>query len=314
MDKLPNDQKESIYGRGWLLAHYLLMESARRGQLTSYVNAIADGKTQSAAAVQSFGDLKLLEKELDRYRTKPLLTFKIGAAKMRVGDIAVTRMTNGGAQVVLTRGRLKYGAKRSTAEQFLPAIRALQVQFPGDELVETTLAEAELLATNAKAAEAAADRALKTNMRNTEAMVLKGRSLSERALEEDEPNRHDLFEQARRTFIAANKIDPEDPEPLFEFYRAHLYEGIRPPGNAIAAMHYASDLAPQDFGLRMNSAIAYLNEDKPGDARGALTALAYSPHGGGIGEVARRMIAQIDAGNVKGALNAASGPSSETRD
>ena len=57
----------------------------------------------------------------------------------------------------------------------------------------------------------------------------------------------------------------------------------QPTANAIAALHYASDLAPQDFNVRMNSAIAYLNEGKFAEAKSALTVVAYSPHAHGAG-------------------------------
>jgi hypothetical protein len=77
---------------------------------------------------------------------------------------------------------------------------------------------------------------------------------------------------------------------------------VRPNDNAIAALHYASDLAPQDLGVRLNSAIAYLNEDKVKEARNTLTIVAYSPHAEEVGDLARRMIAAIDAGKGKAAL------------
>jgi hypothetical protein len=114
-----------------------------------------------------------------------------------------------------------------------------------------------------------------------------------------------LFDQARDTFIAANKIDAEDPEPLMEYYMAYVRERRRPTANAIAALHYASDLAPQDLGLRMNSAIAYLAENKGSEARQALIPIAYDPHGGSFAKVAHAMIDRIDAGDVKGAMAAA---------
>ena len=52
----------------------------------------------------------------------------------------------------------------------------------------------------------------------------------------------------------------------------------------------------------MNSAIAYLNEGKPREARATLTVVAFSPHVGQMGEVAKRMIAAIDQGRPKEAL------------
>jgi hypothetical protein len=53
----------------------------------------------------------------------------------------------------------------------------------------------------------------------------------------------------------------------------------------------------------MNSAIAYLNEGNLREARATLTVVAYSPHVEVMGDLARRMIADIDAGNAKAALN-----------
>jgi hypothetical protein len=75
-------------------------------------------------------------------------------------------------------------------------------------------------------------------------------------------------------------------------------------------LHYASDLAPQDLGLRVNSAIAYLEEGKLKDARAALAPVAYSPHGGSISETAARMIAEIDKGDAKAALESLDNKSS----
>jgi hypothetical protein len=53
----------------------------------------------------------------------------------------------------------------------------------------------------------------------------------------------------------------------------------------------------------MNSAVAYLNEGKPREARSTLTVVAYSPHVGQMGEAARRMIIAIDGGNPTAALS-----------
>ena len=52
----------------------------------------------------------------------------------------------------------------------------------------------------------------------------------------------------------------------------------------------------------MDSAIAYLNEGKAKEARTTLIVVAYSPHVAEMGELAKRMIADIDAGNARSAL------------
>jgi hypothetical protein len=147
---------------------------------------------------------------------------------------------------------------------------------------------------------------LKTAPEDTEALVLKGRALAFKGEDEqDEKKRNAIFEEARAWLIRANKVDEEDPEPLLEFYKTFVMQGVRPNANALAALHYASDLAPQDLGVRMSSAFAYLNEEKPKEARAALTIVAYSPHAGSMADVAKTMIAKIDAGDALGARAAA---------
>ncbi|MES2121132.1 MAG: hypothetical protein V4513_11250 [Pseudomonadota bacterium] len=301
--KMTSEMRDAFYGRGWLLTHYLLLGSAaRQGQLDAFNRALAGGSAPLEAAQKAFGDLGKLDRELDAYRNKGLLTFKVPPDKLRMGSIQVTPLSPGASQVIQLQAKIKY-KQNQPAEALAAQVRAIESKFPGDELVERTLAEAELNADRPAAAEAAADRALKANPRSTEAMVFKGRAVAARAEAEDDRDKsHALFEQARTLLINANKLDTEDPEPLFEYYSTFAREGVRPTDNAIAAMHYASELAPQDLGVRMNSAIAYLNEGKYPEARETLVVVAYSPHGGGAGETARMLIAEIDAGRGKDAL------------
>ena len=301
--KLPKEQRQLLYERAWLLVHYLFMEPTRQGQLARYLAAVANGTPALKAAQDAFGDLGRLEQDLNRYSNSSTLKyFKIKAAKITAPRVDIRPLSPGGAQAILLHGKLKLGRSPEETAVIAEQARAIETQFSGDPLVEDTLSLAELKTEHASAAEAAADRALKADPHNTEAMILKADAIVNRARDSDGDQRKALFDEARDIYIAANKLDTEAPEPLYEFYESFLREGIRPTDNAIAALHYASDLAPQDLNVRMNSAIAYLNEGKPKEARSTLTVVAYSPHGGGASQVARRMIADLDAGKTRDAL------------
>lgn len=297
---ISKEERESIYGRGWLLTHYLTFEPKRTGQMVRYLDGIAAGMAPIESARAAFGDLKQLEISLSNYLQRSRLSyFKLSGASLAPGPIQVRQMSPGAAAIVLHRARLKNGIKAEEGESFAATVRSIQARHTGDELVELTLAEAELKAKKFEAAAAAADRAIKANPKSTEALILKGQALIERANQDGGDDRKAggmLYEEARKLFVAANKIDPEDPEPLLNYYRAYLYQGKRPTQNALAALHYASNLAPQDFGVRMDSAIAYLNTDQLKDARATLVPVAYSPHAGNAAEAAKRMIAKIDSG------------------
>jgi tetratricopeptide (TPR) repeat protein len=299
---MTGEQRDVFYGRSWLLTHYLLTGGKRDGQLVNYVRQLTKGASSIEAAREAFGDLGQLDRELDSYLRGQMVQFKIAASNIHVGAIDVTPLSEGAAQVIIARAKIKYGVRQPT-DVLATQVRALEARYPGDSLVERTLAEAELADDHPEAAATAAERALKADPRSTEAMVLKGRALEAEAMAANDPDKaDDLFRRARDTLIAANKLDTEDPEPLYEFYHSYVAEGRRPSDNALSALHYASDLAPQDYGVRVNSAIAYINEGKFKEARSTLAVVAYSPHSDAAGDVAKRMIADIDAGKGKATL------------
>jgi tetratricopeptide (TPR) repeat protein len=303
INDLPNDLRESIYGRGWLLVHYLTMEPKRRGQMTQYVHGIANGVAPLDAARSAFGDLKQLDSELNAYMNRSMLKyFEIAGSAIRPTAVDVQPLSAGAAAVILLRGEMKNGVPEGQAEQLASQVRSIEARYPNDALVEATLAEAELDAGHGPAAEAAADRAIKADPASAEPLILKGRAIELSARDADWDARKAKIDEARQIFVAANKLDTEDPEPLFQFYRTFPESGERPNDNALAALHYASDLAPQDLGVRINSAIAYLEHGKLKEARATLVPVAYSPHGGSASSVAQRMMAEIDRGDAKAAL------------
>jgi hypothetical protein len=101
---------------------------------------------------------------------------------------------------------------------------------------------------------------------------------------------------------AANRIDPDDPEPLIAFYESFRIQGIEPTENAAIGLERAFELAPEDMGLRMSVAFHLLTAERPSEARSLLQAMAYHPHGGGMSAFARDIIATIDKGGAKEAL------------
>jgi len=302
---LSPELRDSVYGRGWLLVHYLNFEQSRRGQLDRYVDLLGKGVPSLEAARTAFGDLKRLDRDLDEYLDRKKTSYvKLGGDRFQPGPIDVRPLSEAASKMIMLRIELKRGSKKGGEALLASQIRAVESRYPGDGLVELTLCEAELQDANPDSAEPAADRALKADPQDTKSMICKGRAVAEHSKKLAGPARHAGFEQARSLFVGANKIDTEDPEALWMYFRTFVMEGVRPTTNAIEALHYASDLAPQDAGLRMGSAVAYLNEGKLKEAKSTLTLIAYDPHGRELSQVARTMIERIDAGDRRGALMA----------
>lgn len=299
-EKITEQQLESVYGKGWLLTHYLTFEPSRKGQLEGYIAAISRGVDPVQAAHQAFGDFTTLQHELDKYFTRSkLLYLSVPAKDLKPAAVQVTSLSPGASAMLPVLMWLNSGLQQNS-EGLAAAARKIEQQFPRDPLVETTLAQADLKVKDAKGAQAAAERALAADPNSTEAMILEGRAEIEQLTSSGGSGA--AFDQARTWYLKANKLDPESPQPLYQFYQSYVAQKIAPTQNAIAALHYASDLAPQDLNVRVQSAGLYLTEGKLKEARVALVPVAFNPHGEKESAIARQMITDIDAGNASAAL------------
>ena len=302
--RLAGDQWESIYSRGWTLLHYLTFEPTRQGQLKSYIDAINGGEPAAQAASQAFGDLRTLDRELDAYlQRKRLKYIKVPAAQLSTGPIAVRPLSLGEAAFMPVRLRSVRGVDEQTAAALVADARRVGAAHPKDAIVQGWLAEVEHDARNWAEADAAADRALAADPKSVQGLIYKGRIAMARAARAEAKDAK-TWTDVRRWFIRASQADTEDAEPKVLFHGSFLAQGAPPTRNAVEALTYAMELAPQDGGLRMQVARQHLIDGKAAEARRALAPVAYSPHGGGMRDFAALLLARIGNGDAKAALQA----------
>jgi tetratricopeptide (TPR) repeat protein len=291
----------SQYSRGWLLAHYLAFEPSRRGQATKYVELIQKGVPALDAAKQAFGDLKQLEKELDKYRARDTLPTRIIPASMiKVGPIEIRKLSPDEEAVVPLRIKLEGQMKDpGVARSVAGAARGLTQRYPRSAIVMETLAQAELQGKNYDAASAAADKALALDPKATKALVYKGRALLE--LGKKTPTTTD-WTAIRGWFSKANHLDPQSPEPLMYYYEAFDEAGATPTSQAVDGLLFAVDLVPQDDDLRRIAVRQLLREGDAADARTLFAPIAYDPHSGKTKRRNLEIMEKITKGDGKGAL------------
>ncbi len=286
-----------FYGRSWLLLHMLLFEETRRGQLAAYLKLFNSGKGSIEAAREAFGDLKLLDKDIERYLARrSILCRRIAAENLAVGAITLRTLTPGEAATMPVRIRSQRGVRDEEAKALVPDGRKAATPFAADPGAQEVLARIEFDAGNWTEAEAAADRALAADPRRREAMLIKGRVALER-LEEAASDEAKAWTAARAWFIRANQLDTNAAEPLYWFFMGFIRQREQPTKNAGLALERAYQLSPQDFGLGWMYAQYLLNSDtdRTAEARAVLLPLAYDPHQHGENR-ALRMIGAIDRG------------------
>ena len=301
--KLSDEKREAIYGRGWLLTHYLMSDPERQKQLGAYIAAMNRGEPLEKAAL-AFGDSKELGKALDKYLRRSSLTARrIPASALETAPVTLRKLTPGEVATMAVRVRSRAGVDPEEAKQVVLDARKAAAPYPSDPGVQEALAEAEYDAGHYALALAAADRAIAAAPKRTEALLY--RAMAKFALAEAGAGKEEDWADVRRAIVAANKADPEDPRALVLFYRSYFAAGDPPTENAKLGLVKAYDVALYDLGLRMNAATMFLNDGNREEAREALRLVAFHPHAGEMGAQARTMIAAIDRGDPSAKIFAA---------
>jgi hypothetical protein len=311
-DSLSDGSRDAVYSRGWLLVHYLTFDLSRRKQMSDYIGAINSGKPINEAA-RIFGNPDTLDQKMNVWVKQPKYpSAQFTAAELPIGDISLRPLSAGEAAAMPAMIVSKRGVSDKSAVQVATLARRLAAPYPNDAGAQNELAEAEFdLASSTPAgadalagfarAEAAADRAIAADPRSIHALLYKGMAMEQIAAGNavTDPAK---WQAIRKWFLAANKIDTEDPEPLVQYFDSFAAAKQKPGVNAQNALIYAYALAPYDGGLRIKAGTVFLEQGKAKEARIALAPVAYNFEMGGFTGGLQKVLDLIDAGDTAGAL------------
>ncbi|MBL0769138.1 hypothetical protein JI743_09990 [Sphingopyxis sp. DHUNG17] len=296
------EQVDVFYGRAWLLTHMLYQDPSRAGQLDAYVRAINAGEDAKDAALNAFGDLDAIDKDLKRYVGRSLSYRLTNAAIPIPANIRITPLSAGEDAIIELRlQRMSAGNDPEKRSAIRDALKVAAAAHPGDAAVWYELAAAERGIDkdqrDAGALRDALDRALAIKPDHVRANVLLGRILTE---ELDEKGDYDdaSWRAARRPIQLANRTDPDDPVPLYAYFRSFVDQGVRPPDIAIQGLGTAFLLAPENIEVRVAYAFALANQGKHDVAIKLAQSIAFDPHMGANGRSLLRSLELMrDGGN-----------------
>lgn len=291
--KKRGNRYDAFYGKSWLLFHYLTFSKERSGQLSRYTQLLGKGSSSRDAAVEAFGDLDVLEKELDGYvRSRKFLMIRLGPEMLGTGSVRIRRLTPGEDEMMPVQIRSRAGVSREAALKLLPEARKVAVRFPDSGAVLAALAEAEHDAGNDAEAIAAADAAIARDPAQVNAYIQKGLSMFRLASRDPDPVT--AYARARAPFLALNRIENDHPVPLIHYYLSFVQAGQPATANALDGLERAVELAPFDPSLRMMLAKEQIERGNFQKARRNLGPVAYAPHGGKLAEAAQRVLDRMD--------------------
>lgn len=308
---MTSEQTEAIYGRGWLLTHMVMFDPVLRTQLGKYLTLLNSGTKSAAAAQQSFGDLKALDKRADAYlKQSRVSALPVSASILPQPVVEVRALTDGEAALIRMRMESTRGVDGRTAKPLWAKAKEAGARYPADPVAQGWLAEMAYDAGDLEAAEVAADHAIAADPTSSQGLLYKARVHLARLVigkSHDEA----AWKEARSWIIKANRAQNNDAAALALFYQSFQMQDAKPNKGAVAGLYRAVELVPQDMGLRFQAARQrLLDEDVPG-AKALLRPLAYNPHAGSDNPAAR-ILAALDAGaGGRAALDALKEKSSE---
>lgn len=304
--KMDDFQVDALYGRGWLLTHYLMLDAARHKQLADYLKLYGQGVPSSEAAKQTFGDLKALDRALDNYvRQRRLLAVRLTPESLGDPKVDIVPLSEGQAAMIDMRIRSTAGVDQKTARPLYARAAPVAARYPQDAVAQGWFAEIATDAGELDAAEHAADAALAADPQSSQALLYKARVLMARAVQAkaSDPAQWDA---ARRFIVRANRIQNNDAAALVLFYQSFMLQGIAPREAAKRGLDRAVELVPQDPSTRFMDARQQILDDRVADAKRTLRPLAADPHAGAANPAAL-MLAALEAGKKGEAVLAAGG-------
>lgn len=285
---------DNFYGRSWTLVHCLWFSDERKGQLNAYWHAVADGTSSVTAGEEVFGDLEVLDKDVDAYlRQRKISTYKLAPEGLPIGPVRILNVSEGLGEMLPVIAHSQSGVTRDEALELLPDAREIAARYPGDAQVLAGLAEAEVDAGHYDEAVRVADRAIAIDETVPNAHLQKGLALYRAA--EDAQNQDAAYREAILAFAGLNRLDNDNPLPLIYLYRSYAERGLRPSEHAQHALLRASELAPFDQDLSMELGIMFTQIGAISNARNMFAPVASNPHGGPRAEAARRSLSELIA-------------------
>lgn len=278
----------SFYGQSWLLAHYLTLSEKRPGQLRAYLLGILRGQSDEQAW-QAFGDIDELDRELRAYLRGRSFAYKAPELPAAVMAIQSSRLLRPGEAAVMDERIESLRSMKDEARAAIIArLEAEAARLPDEPAVHLLLAETYADADEWTKSAEAASRAVALDDKLTRAHLALGLALSHGEAKDEAP--------ARAALERALALAPNDPAVLYGRFNSAFRLGRGPDAATIDQLIRASDLAPQNGGIRLFAAEALIER---GDLMGALRRLlplASDPHQSGARTRARQLVAWLEGG------------------
>lgn len=278
---------QAFYTGSQLLYSYLIIDPDRARHLDGYIADLRAGSEGCAAARRNFGDLALLDSEVELYSDRDRQPLRgREEAGLTIGSIQIRQLSRGENALLPRLIGMRCG-------QTVPMLSVShRERYPKDAGYQTGLAA--IAAGKGEDAEviAAANAALTLDPSRVDALLLKGNALLRQAA----VGAADAHISARQVFEQVIALEPDQPHALIGKYRTYKVANEVPPAQVVAGLERAVTLAPFDASLAIELAQQRLGAGNADGARAILVPIARNLGSTGVAPFARYL---LDLVNLK---------------
>ena len=328
LSALKRSERDPFYGRAWLLVHHLMKDEDGQKKLLSYLRDYSGGMAPREAAERNFGDLKALEKALDKALSARLSYVQsiepmAFPPKVEIRSLDPIESTLVPLQMKIASERdcvavrdelLKLAQQNPGRAEIWFELARAQINAAHHETTDEGDADLDAEPDNAAAnrqrsrsgdlgevsdgylaaANKAVDKALTIDNAHGRAHALKADIMMERLLRAGSPSEKD-WDEMRGHIIAANRADTEDPVPLVAWYRSFTKLGETPSKSAEDGLVKAFDLVREATEVRLMLAFDLARRGEFETAIRLVKILANDPHAGEYGRAALAQLEEMQA-------------------
>lgn len=284
------EQVDFRYGRSWLLTHMLVFGTERKGQLDTYLKLLNGGTPLSDAALQAFGDLAKLDKDLDKYRSGRLTYYKLDMPASDAPEPAIEQLDAVEAQLIPYRLMRRASDDAGAAVEPLALIAQANPNSPvawyefarAATVAADDASDSKDKAALRQRAADALDRVLALDPAHVRALLYKAEAQAEHlhVIGNHDPAR---WREVGTLLRRANAGNPNDPLVLYQWFRNFELRREAPPQNARDALARAFQLAPDVPDIRVAYAFDLARHDDFASALAVVRPIAFDPHNAAAG-------------------------------
>lgn len=280
----PAGLKNEFEARSWVLTHWILSNHDNLAKFQAYLAATGAGEDRVKAFKRVFG---LTPGQLNH--TLWLYLRKLEALKMTFkslpeADIGFTDLPESADQLLLAQAALKSDPGAKYGRTLLARVRTAATKFPDSELAQLTLARAEILYGDPRAALPWLEKTVQATPKDAEAQYLLGRAEMATG----------AYTPAIAAFAHAAEADPKSPAVAYGFYRANVLGAHTIDEDVAGAAALAYQEAPQVDAYAYHAGLVYAHLGRRDEALAALHTVADNPRPSIWAPLARQWLARLD--------------------